>query len=555
MHLRSHRIFADPSDFHPIGKDLQTEYHFLLRNNTSTRDLLPSHTPEGVIQTAISDLYRLALDVLAQASDSVGARLRIDQIVLEHARDLPTFVQSIISLSEQIEHRQPSDVQNPVERGIAHHDNRVFETTGVNPDILGKLRSHASELISEARRSGLKYNFYTLLYQAAKSVAAEYAHRDLLNGKGPVALSMNATTPTFDNRRGRNRTRSRSRSSSRDGSQSRIRSHAAPLSVPFGPDWQSKSRDPLTRAAENLGRDVALGLHKPHYSGMVPMNDVVNACASALHTADDHLREQSRQKLAREYEQNVRDEHQREYIATHAARVAKQTTDYELADLRDQLADIRVSASNLEPFTDPSDDPNDIVQVSSAYKQRIERQRQADWNPNDRPNDRRYSNDRDRDPRNPRNNPGQHRSNSPGRYQSTPRGPPTQAGHSIPNDIPDRCPCCGQDHLACENIGPRVPDSNGVPQCFLQSPLMGRMNTHLTTLDDLKMLTLNASQYETVIRQARQYGCLRGSSDNDISDYNRRLQQHRELLLQSRPLSQPTGTTPFVIQLGSSGHA
>ena len=101
IHLRNKRIFADPNDFYPQGNDLQqSEYkEFLLRNNTSTKALLPTHTSEGEIKTAITDLYRLAL---------MSSRTLLTQS--EHAFALTILSSSMLEtcLSKQIEHRQLS---------------------------------------------------------------------------------------------------------------------------------------------------------------------------------------------------------------------------------------------------------------------------------------------------------------------------------------------------------------------------------------------------------------------------------------------------------------
>ena len=64
---------------------------------------------------------------------------------------------------------------------------------------------------------------------------------------------------------------------------------------------------------------------------------------------------------------------------------------------------------------------------------------------------------------------------------------------------------------------------------------MGRASPDVLTLDDFKMAGLSPEQLDAVIRAARQYGCLRGSTEVDINEYKRRLRQQTDLLLQARP--------------------
>ena len=99
------------------------------------------------------------------------------------------------------------------------------------------------------------------------------------------------------------------------------------------------------------------------------------------------------------------------------------------------------------------------------------------------------------------------------------------------NTPPEHCSTCGLHISECENITASTKDKDGNRQCSLRDNLKCQFGISIVALNKTKLLLLSKQQFEKVLNSASRYGCLQGSSREDIQEMKEQLFKDKENII------------------------
>ena len=99
------------------------------------------------------------------------------------------------------------------------------------------------------------------------------------------------------------------------------------------------------------------------------------------------------------------------------------------------------------------------------------------------------------------------------------------------NTPQDHCSTCGLHVSECENITASTKDLEGNRQCSLRDNLKCQFGISIVALNKTKLLLLSKQQFEKVLSAATRYGCLQGSTREEIQEMKDQLHRDKENII------------------------
>jgi len=131
----------------------------------------------------------------------------------------------------------------------------------------------------------------------------------------------------------------------------------------------------------------------------------------------------------------------------------------------------------------------------------------------------------------PQNNPRptyQNQMARPYNNNQTVNGVQTMSKGNTPQD---HCSTCGLHLSECENITAATKDAEGNRQCSLRDNLKCQFGISIVALNKTKLLLLSKQQFEKVLSAATRFGCLQGSTREEIQEMKDQLYRDKEKII------------------------
>jgi hypothetical protein len=99
------------------------------------------------------------------------------------------------------------------------------------------------------------------------------------------------------------------------------------------------------------------------------------------------------------------------------------------------------------------------------------------------------------------------------------------------NTPPEHCSTCGLHVSECEAITASSKDKDGNRQCSLRDNLKCQFGISIVALNKTKLLLLSKQQFEKVLSAASRYGCLQGSTREEMQEMREQLFRDKENII------------------------